>query len=147
MVRRFEPADLDATVRLWHRTWAATFPTLAHPWPFDVWRERFVSDLLATTSVWVVEIEDQIVGFMALAVERGHLAQMFVDPDWQGRGIGTALMTLAKGTSPGGLTLHTLVRNLPARAFYERHGFVAGREGVNDVNGQPNVEYRWSPER
>jgi hypothetical protein len=37
--------------------------------------------------------------------------------------------------------------SMAARAFYVRHGFVEGPPGVNRVNGQPNVEYRWRPGR
>jgi ribosomal protein S18 acetylase RimI-like enzyme len=31
-----------------------------------------------------------------------------------------------------------------ACAFYERHGFKAGKLGMNKINNQPNVEYHWS---
>ena len=48
---------------------------------------------------------------------------------------------------PHGLTLHALQANHAARAFYVRHGFVEGAAGTNRVNGQPNVEYRWTPAR
>jgi hypothetical protein len=43
------------------------------------------------------------------------------------------------------LRLTTLQLNAQARQFYEKHGFVAGATGVNLINGQPDVEYYWSP--
>jgi hypothetical protein len=59
----------------------------------------------------------------------------------------TALLAQARAASPGGLSLHALQANVAARAFYERHGFTVGETGINRINGQPNVEYRWTPAR
>ena len=36
---------------------------------------------------------------------------------------------------PDGFILHTLVDNAASRAFYERHGLVAGDTHVNPANG------------
>jgi hypothetical protein len=53
------------------------------------------------------------------------------DPGWQGRGIGSELVRIAQQRRTGGLALWTFLSNLPARWFYERHGFspLAGRTG------------------
>jgi hypothetical protein len=34
---------------------------------------------------------------------------------------------------------------MQARQFYEKHGFVAKRLGINPINRQPNIEYVWNP--
>ena len=144
-VRAYRPDDLDATVALWYRSWTSTFPDLRHPQSFNEWKTRFQQKILTSSTTWIAEIEGVIAGFMTIVEQDGYIDQLFVDPDFQGRGIGSGLMELAKRLSPGGLSLHTLQQNVSARTFYEKLGFKAGAVGVNRVNGQPNIEYHWEP--
>lgn len=144
-IRLFRPDDLDETVRLWYRTWHHTFLGLRHPQTFDQWKSRFRDEISVTEQVWVAEVDGRIVGFLAMKQAEGYLDQLFVDPEWQRRGIGTALMTKAKALSPGGLALHALERNAEARAFWENHGFRPGRTGLNPINNQRNIGYHWEP--
>lgn len=90
-------------------------------------------------------MDGRLAGFLALVLHECVLDQLFVAPGMQGAGTGSALMTIAKERCPTGLTLSTLQRNAGARAFYERHGFRAGERGINRINGQPNITYRWPP--
>ncbi len=145
IIRPYQPADLEAIVRLWYDTWHETFPHLQHPHPYAAWKNRFHQELAARASIWVAEWDDLVVGFMAAITAEGYLDQLFVDRRYHNRGIGKALLERAKLLCPDGLTLYTLRENEQARAFYERNGFVAGRLSVNAFNGQPNVEYRWKP--
>lgn len=80
-----------------------------------------------------------------VAIER-EINQIFVDIDIQRNGIRTALIARVKKIYPSGLRLTVLQQNTKARKFYEKHGFVAGKLGVNKINGQPNIEYIWYPE-
>lgn len=64
----------------------------------------------------------------------GEVLAIYVDPDRQRRGAGRALMDAAVGAlrDRGGVTevrLWVLTENAPARAFYERYGYVA--DGVS----------------
>lgn len=142
-LRPYTPADLDDVVGHWYRTWHATFPKIVHPQNQAQWRERFRDDIASTEFVWVATVDGRIAGFLALDEGRGYLDQLFVDPAAQGRGVGGALLAKAKVLCPAGLTLHTLEQNHRARAFWERHGFQPTGAGVNPVNGQRNLEYRW----
>lgn len=146
-IRHYIEDDLDEVVALWYRSWINAFPTLKHPQPFDGWKTRFQNDIAKRGSVWVAEIQDRIVGFVVLMETEKILAQIFVDVDAQRMGVGTALLNRVKTICPEGLSLTTLQQNVRARKFYEKHGFIAGRLGVNPVNGQPNIEYTWNPLR
>jgi GNAT superfamily N-acetyltransferase len=137
-------ADLDKVVTLWYKSWSNAFPELKHPQLFEAWKSRFKNDLVKH-SVWVAELQNRIVGFMVIKEIERTLEQIFVDVDVQGIGIGTALLNKAKTICPLGLSLTTLQQNVQARKFYEKHGFVAGKFGVNPVNGQVNIEYTWMP--
>ena len=147
-LRPYRAEDLAAVVALWYRAWHRAFPDARHPQPEKQWRTRFRNEIAPHQMVWVAvdgADGDRIVGFISMVVADGYIDQLFVDPDVQGRGVGAALTAKAKELAPRGLSLHTLQRNAPARAFYEKHGFVAGATGVNPVNGLPNIWYHWDP--
>ena len=65
--------------------------------------------------------EDMIVAY--LAASGPHIDQLFVDPDHQGAGLGTALVTAMLERRLRPATLHVFAENRPARVFYERFGF------------------------
>ena len=86
-----------------------------------------------------------IVAMMVLA--EGWIEQLYVAPDWRGRGLGDRLVALAKGRQPAGLQLWTFQVNGPARRFYERHGFrvVELTDGRGNEELEPDVRYAWRP--
>lgn len=83
-------------------------------------------------TTWVVEVRGQRIAKVDLALRsprRGaQVAGVFVQPAWRAQGVGTAAVAgitadlLAHGLP--GVTLHVRADNLPARAAYERAGFV-----------------------
>ena len=140
-IRRYTDDDLDNVVTLWYRSWTQAFPTLQHSQPFEQWKSRFHNEYARQDGVWVAVIQDQIVGFMV--VSDRVIAQIFVDVEVQRTGVGTALLNQAKRMHPNGLSLTTLQQNEQARQFYQKHGFAPGATGINPINGQPSIEYRW----
>ena len=72
--------------------------------------------------------------------------QLYILPGYQGIGIGSALLALAKVRRPGGLRLYAFQRNARARAFYERRAFVAIAfgDGSGNEEGEPDVLYEWN---
>jgi ribosomal protein S18 acetylase RimI-like enzyme len=145
-IRRAGDPDAAAIAEIWLRSFGATydFPP-AHP-DDDV--RRWVRDeLVPGTDVWVAvdEAAARIVGFMAL--DGDDLAQLYVDPDWLRRGIGSLLVSLAKARRPGGLGLYTFQVNAAARAFFERHGFrvVWLGDGRTNEERQPDLRFTWRP--
>ena len=69
----------------------------------------------------VVCAEDLIVAY--LAARGAHIDQLFVDPDHQRAGLGSALLAAMLERRLRPATLHVFAGNGPARAFYERFGF------------------------
>jgi GNAT superfamily N-acetyltransferase len=76
-----------------------------------------------------------------------ELDWLWVVPERQGRGVGSALLDHAKALAPTGLALWTFVSNTPARLFYEHRGFlpVGGTDGSGNEEGAPDVRYLWRP--
>jgi 8-oxo-dGTP pyrophosphatase MutT (NUDIX family)/GNAT superfamily N-acetyltransferase len=86
-----------------------------------------------------------IVGFCAS--RPGRLEQLYIDPAWQSRGIGTVLLHEVKQKQPDGFSLWTFQQNENARRFYEQQGFVAVEftNGSQNEERTPDVRYQWQP--
>ncbi len=111
------------------------------------------------TRVWIRETlfrEDEITiaimdGRIAamLAMKPGWIDHLYVDPDFQSRGLGTALLQTAKRSARAGngLQLWTFQANTGARRFYARHGFseVELTDGAGNEEKSPDVRLIWTP--
>ena len=124
----------------------------ARPWlPWLHSREEtiayFAGHVLVHEEVLVAELNELVVGFMAL--EGDHVDHLYIAPSFQGRGIGDKLLAMAKELRPSGLTLWTFQRNARARRFYEARGFVASKftDGSRNEEREPDVLYSWLPNR
>lgn len=122
-------------------------PYLARPHTDDethAWFAGSVGDRPAAW--WVARRGHRVIGYMVIDGE--ELDHLYVHPDSQGQGVGTALLHKAFGLSPRRIVLATAQRNVRARAFYEKHGFRATdfTEGDNEER-EPDVYYTWEPPR
>jgi GNAT superfamily N-acetyltransferase len=138
--RRDEAADIAS---VWLRSRKASVPAIPPPVHPDeevlVW---FRDVVLPDREVWVAEDDDAVVALLVL--EGDWLDQLYVDPSWTGRRVGSRLLALAKQQRPEHLQLWTFQSNAGARRFYERHGFLAAEmtDGDNE-EGAPDVRYEW----
>jgi GNAT superfamily N-acetyltransferase len=83
-------------------------------------------------------------GFAALdGLEFHHL---YVAPDAQRRGVGSALFAQTQAARPSGFEIWVFRDNDRARGLYERHGcrLLRGTDGENE-EGAPDVLYEWRP--
>jgi chorismate mutase/GNAT superfamily N-acetyltransferase len=105
----------------------------------------FKTRAIAAKEVWVAE-RDGIMGFAVL--DHAFLDALYVGPDHQGFGIGTALLDLAKARRPDGFALWVFASNAPARGFYHRHGLVEleHTDGSGNEERSPDVRMAWPGE-
>jgi ribosomal protein S18 acetylase RimI-like enzyme len=91
----------------------------------------------------VARCTGHVVGYIYLYEDK--LDDLYVSPNWQGRGIGSALLENAKVLSPQRIELSTFQQNTRARSFYEARGFreVRRTDGENEER-MPDVQYEWS---
>jgi GNAT superfamily N-acetyltransferase len=146
VLRRAVAADALAAADVYLRSFDAALPTVVRPRTDDEVREYIRDVVVPLRETWVAEADgDGIVGLMVL--NRELLSQLYLDPEWRGRGIGDRFVALAKERSPGGLTLWTFQVNKPAHRFYERHGFAAVEftDGSGNEEREPDVRYVWRP--
>jgi GNAT superfamily N-acetyltransferase len=95
--------------------------------------------------VWVAELDGRVAGYAALAGDM--LGHIYVHPDEQNRGVGTALLGVVKRERPGGFRLWVFQKNEGARRFYERHGCrrVELTDGSGNEEKEPDAQYEWVP--
>ena len=99
-------------------------------------RQRF-RDAFVAEHLSVIEVEGRFAGCVALRpAEDGHwLEHFFIDPELQGRGLGSAVLrALLARTDARGVTVRLdVLQGSQARRLYERHGFTVEFEDPVDV--------------
>lgn len=130
-----------ATVQMWRASMEQALGITDH----HTWQEQldYLERLAQTNSVRLAvdQATNQVVGIMA--VEGAELNQLYIHTEYQGRGIGTQLLDLAKALSPGQLYLYTFEVNKKAQRFYEQHGFIIIGRGVEQESGMADIRYQW----
>ena len=142
------PGELEAVVGLWCRSRARAQPWLEVRMGYtEADSLHHFREVIATRNeVWVAVANGAAVGLLAL--RPGFVDQLYVDPDAQRLGVGTALLEHAKRACPSGLELFTHQANAGARAFYESRGMRAVAFGVSpSPECEPDVRYAWEPAR
>lgn len=134
-VRSAEPHDYEAVTRIFSATGVIRH-TLQMPFPSaEYWRRRLTEPADGEYRL-VASIQGEVVGVLGLHTSpnvprRAHAASigMAVRDDWQGKGVGNALMRAAVDLADNWLNLRRLeltvfVDNDRAIQLYERHGFI-----------------------
>lgn len=108
----------------------------------DRWQlEDFDAETLGET-LWVAMEEGNRVGFASVLTSDNFLHCLFVDPDAQGRGVGSALLKHVQQQFTGTGALKCLAKNRRALAFYERHGWKPQARGESVQGEYVLMHYR-----
>jgi GNAT superfamily N-acetyltransferase len=142
-IRQLELADMDAAAGVHRAAFDHALPWLAglHTPDEDRWfyRERVF------TGCQVHGAFDGAALAAIIAFRSGWVDQLYVLPEAQGHGIGSALLQVAKRAFDC-LQLWTFQRNLSARRFYEARGFalVEATDGARNEEKEPDARYLWT---
>lgn len=135
MIREYRQADIDQVLAIW-----LTASIEAHNFIEPQFWESKVSEMrdvyIPASETFVLEYEKRINGFYSL--HGNTLAAIFVAPDSQGKGMGTALLDDAKNRRDS-LRLSVYKENVPGLNFYEKHGFIFLDEQVDEHTGHPEL--------
>ena len=142
LIRPYKSDDFAAITSLWRRAREQAFPDFqrrkGHTFEED--QAYFRDVILVNNDVWVAELDGVVIAFLSIAGD--FIDQLYVDPNYQRRGLGRALLGHARSLSPEHLWLYTLQINTNGRAFYEKNGFYAVKLGVSPPpESEPDVEY------
>ena len=119
MIRAFDDADLHDIVEAWYRASLVAHSFLTSEF-FETEREQIATQWMPSAETYVYEVDDHIVGFVALV--GNDVGAIFVHPDHQRHGIGHALMDHATTLRPS-LELEVFEENMIGRSFYAAYGF------------------------
>lgn len=105
----------------------------------------FANHVLPNAEVRVAEVEGRVTGFIAWTP--GEIDHLYIHPDCQGRGVGTALLLEALKDCDPGVELWVFQKNRDAIRFYEKHGFrlLYETDGQENMEKEPDARYGREP--
>ena len=143
-IRPARAADGDRLLEIWRFAVDATHDFLD---PADrVAIDKEVSGVLPQSPAWLAtDADDRAVGFML--IDGTHMDALFIDPEWHGRGVGSALVDHGLALHPA-MTTDVNEQNAGALTFYERTGFARTGRSERDRQGRPYplLHLRHAPE-
>jgi putative acetyltransferase len=142
-LRPYTPADEDAAIALWQRTWQQAYPQIDFGARLAWWRERWRGELVPACAITVAMEGEAMAGFVTVDPKTLYLDQLVVAPESWGTGAAAALVDAAKLLSPSGLDLHVNRDNARAIRFYQKHGFTISGEELNPRSGAPIYKMSW----
>ncbi|MEV8372021.1 N-acetyltransferase [Kribbella sp. NPDC056861] len=137
-VRRAELDDVEAVRAVGLKTWPVAYDGLVS----DEFMQHGLAEWWSVQAVErsidkgitlvAVADDEQVVGMVGLGQEQGFwvMWKLYVLPEYQGQGVGKALLDAAIAALPRGvdqLLLDVLVTNEPAIGFYRKNGFGTAR--------------------
>jgi putative acetyltransferase len=142
VIRPATSDDAPEIVRIFRDSRAEAMPwlpVLHTPEEDEAW---FRGSLAGESYVFVEE--SRILGYAVLQEDELH--DLYVAPDAQGRGVGSALFERVREARPDGFRIWVFRDNVRARRFYEARGcrLIDATDGDNE-EGLPDVHYEWTP--
>jgi len=100
------------------------------------WKER-----LNKARTFVAEENNRLVGF-AMLEESGHIDCFYTAHDWQGKGVGSALLqSIEHEASQLDISQLFAEVSITAKSFFENKGFSVDREQTVSLRGEQFINY------
>ena len=139
-IRPYQERDLPSVMSAWENA-----SKLAHPFLTEEFlnQERYNIPhvYLPHADTWVADHQGSVVGFIALI--GNEVGAIFVQPEYQGIGIGWALINKAQDLH-GDLEVEVFKENPIGPAFYARYGFEPLLEKHHEPTGQQVLRLKFT---
>jgi GNAT superfamily N-acetyltransferase len=135
--------EYDEVARVWMNSWASTGIEAASAALLEKLRVRVRHDVANGWSLYVADDGGTLAAMLALQLPDHNLDQLFVAPEYQGKGLGGMLMAFTREHLPDEIWLRCARENEKAWRWYEREGFVYEREAISPMTGHMMKYYRW----
>ncbi|WP_444920117.1 N-acetyltransferase [Microbulbifer sp. CnH-101-G] len=131
MIRSYTPNDIETILNIWLKASVKAHNFIAA----DFWKsqiDNMRNIYIPNSETYIYEIQSKVTGFYSLV--DNTLAALFVDPEFQGQGIGKQLLEHAKSQrSPLNLTVYK--ENVSSYQFYLSQGFHLLKEQSDNHTG------------
>ena len=144
LIRAYDRSDLRAAAGVHYRSVHAAYKD--HGWEIDeprvlaAFAERQETKW---TEIWLAVNGPEVTGIICFV--GSFIDQLFVDPLWQGQGVGKALVGKARDAFPEGFVLDVFQFNTPALRFYERLGLRIVQEIPSESENRSKYRLAWTP--
>jgi ribosomal protein S18 acetylase RimI-like enzyme len=145
-IRRARADEYDEIARVWMESWVSIGLEIASEKMLADLRARIPREMDAGWSLYVADDAGRIAAMLAFRLRDGYLDQLFVAPEYHGRGIGKMLLQFTRKNLPDEICLRCASLNQKAWRWYEREGFVLEMEEPHPASGLMMRYYRWKKE-
>jgi len=142
-IRPARPDEYDDVARVWMESWVSTGLAEASGFLLANLRARVARDIANGWDLFVATDGGRLAAMLALQPRDNYLDQLFVAPDYQGRGLGRQLLIFTRQRLPHEIWLRCVRENEKAWRWYEREGFAFEKEQVESTSGRAMKYYRW----
>ena len=140
LIRQYRESDLGDVLASWESA-----SRLAHPFLDEAFlaqeKKNIPEKYLPNADTWVIEIGDEVIGFIALMGD--EVGAIFVKPEYHGRGAGKALMDKAREIQ-GDLEVEVFAENTIGRQFYAQYGFSLMAEKIHEETGRQLLRLKYT---
>ena len=128
MLRKYVDADLEGVLSAWENASKVAHPFL--PEAFLAQERKNIPTLyLPNADTWVLEIDKQVVGFIALI--GNEIGGLFLQPEHHGKKLGKLMVDKARELH-GDLEVEVFEKNLVGRNFYDKYGFKLTKTKIHE---------------
>jgi GNAT superfamily N-acetyltransferase len=142
-IRPARPDEYDEVARVWMESWVSTGLEDGSKYLLANLRARVPREIEKGWTLYVADDDGRIAAMLALHLPDRYLDQLFVAPDYQGKGLGRQLLGFTRKILPDEIRLRCVRENDKAWRWYEREGFVFEKQAVEPMTGFTMKYYRW----
>ncbi len=139
-IRQYSEADLNGVLSSWENA-----SKIAHPFLKEDFQAQVRKDIpelyLPNADTWVVEVDNQVAGFIALI--GNEIGAIFLQPEHHGKKIGKLMMDKAQELH-GDLEVEVFEKNSIGRKFYSQYGFELIEEKIHEPTGEITLSLKYS---
>ena len=141
IIRQYHHNDLTSVLSAWENASKIAHPFLTSEFTNQE-RENIPNLYLPNADTWVAEVDNVVVGFIALI--GNEVGAIFVQPEFHAKRFGKALMDKAK-TLHSTLEVEVFKANTIGREFYNQYGFEFMQETVHEATGNQLLRLSYQP--